>query len=66
MHILLLNTNPVVSRLIALCIREDGVTLEEVTTVDTIERERYDLLFVDDASYSNKVDVFLERNIIIG
>ena len=61
MHILLLNTNPVVSRLIALCIREEHVTLEEVTSLNDVQHARYDLLFVDDASYSEDVDAFLTR-----
>jgi len=60
MHILLLNTNPVVSRLIALCIREDHVSLEEVTVLESTAREQYDILFVDDASYSHEVDSFLD------
>ena len=50
MNILLINTNPVVSRLISLCLRDDSV-LEEVTDVNTVVLDRYDIVFVDDASY---------------
>jgi len=51
MNILLLNTNPVVSRLISLCMRDDEIMLEEVTDVSQVKRDRYDVVFVDDASY---------------
>ena len=50
MNILLLNTNPVVSRLISLCMRDDDTVLEEVTDVNAVTHDRYDVVFVDDAS----------------
>ena len=55
MNILLLNTNPVVSRLVSLCVREDDIVLEEVTDIATVTGEGYDLLFVDDLSYVEEV-----------
>lgn len=51
MNILLINTNPVVSRLISLCMRDDDTVFEEVTDANLIVLDRYDIVFVDDASY---------------
>ena len=51
MNILLINTNPVVSRLISLCMRDDDTAFEEVTEVNAVALDRYDIVFVDDASY---------------
>ena len=64
MHILLLNTNPVVSRLISLCVRDEETVLEEVTNVSFVKRDKYDVVFVDDASYVAEVQGLLE-NILI-
>ncbi len=55
MHILLININPVVSRLIALCMREEHIDLEEVQNIGTVSRDKYDVVFVDDASYDDEV-----------
>ena len=55
MNILLLNTNPVVSRLVSLCVREDDIVLEEVSDIAAVTGEGYDLLFVDDLSYVEEV-----------
>ena len=50
MNILLINTNPVVSRLISLCMRDEDTVFEEVTDVNAVALDRYDIVFVDDAS----------------
>ncbi len=50
MNILLVNTNPVVSRLISLCMRDEATVFEEVTDVNAVTLDRYDIVFVDDAS----------------
>ncbi len=60
MKILLINANPVVSRLLALCTRGEHIVLDEVKGVDTIEDVDYDILFVDDASYLDHVDALLK------
>ncbi len=54
MHILLININPVVSRLIALCMREEHIDLEEVQNIGAVSRDKYDVVFVDDASYDDE------------
>ena len=64
MNILLINDNPVVSRLLALCTRGEHIGLDEVKRVDDIEDVRYDILFVDDGSYVDHIDALLEEGSI--
>jgi len=58
MKILLINTNPVVSRLVSLCTRDESITYEEVEHVTEADDSVYDIVFVDDASYNDKVAAF--------
>lgn len=59
MNILLINTNPVVSRLVSLCTREDDdISFEEVKDVTEVDGSVYDIVFVDDASYNDRVAAF--------
>jgi hypothetical protein len=51
MNILLVNKNPVVSRLLSFCTRDASIELEEVEEVERCSRDRYDVVFVDEASY---------------
>ena len=51
MHILLINTNPVVSRLVRLCIKGDKALLDEVSSLDNVKSESYDIVFIDDMMY---------------
>ena len=64
MNILLINTNPVVSRLIALCLRDEDSALEEVNDISRAKREKYDIVFVDDLSYVDEVERVLEKLIV--
>ena len=61
MHILLINANPVVSRLLVLCTRDEAMELDEVTSLDSVERESYDVVFVDEASYGRDVADLLSK-----
>jgi len=54
MKILLINTNPVVSRLVSLCVRDGSVIFQEVKDIEEIDEDAYDIIFVDDASYDEK------------
>ena len=65
MHILLININPVVSRLISLCMRDDTMNLEEVQNVGAVARDQYDIVFIDDASYVDETQELL-ANLIMG
>jgi hypothetical protein len=60
MKSLLINSNPVVSRLLELCTREKGVHLDEVKLVSLIEKSTYDILFVDIDSYDESMAKLLE------
>ena len=55
MHILLVNNNPVVSRLLDLCTRDENMLLEEVGDVLTLEHDVYDVIFVDEDSYKEQM-----------
>ena len=59
MKILLINANPVVSRLLELCTRHEDIILDEVKSVDALQEADYDLLFINEASYEEKVDLLL-------
>lgn len=52
MRILLINANPVVSRLFTLCMRESGAFMDEISSLDTVPQESYDAVFIDDAAYA--------------
>lgn len=60
MNILLINTNPVVSRLVSLCMRDRSITFEEVDLVSEVSGTYYDIVFIDDASYHDEVAAFLD------
>ena len=51
MNILLINSNPVVSRLISLCMREEDIIFEEVESMSNVILDRYAVVFVDDNAY---------------
>jgi len=59
MDILLINTNPVISRLLVLCTRDDDFHLEEVSHVQTAQRKTYTIVFVDADSCDDEVLRFL-------
>lgn len=61
MHILLINANPVVSRLLVLCTRDEVVILEEVSMIDDVQSTTYDIVFVDEASYGREVAELLVK-----
>lgn len=61
MKILLINNNPLVSRMLALCTRSEEFVLDEVKSVDSIGEGKYDLLFVDESSYVDQIDALLEE-----
>ena len=60
MNILLINDNPVVSRMLTLCTRGEHIGLDEVKRVEDMKDVRYDILFVDDASYVDHIDALLD------
>lgn len=59
MNILLINNNPVVSRLLALCLGNKSISLEEIHDAKEVSQPHYDLLFVDEASYKQETQEML-------
>jgi len=56
MKILLINHNPVVSRLTSLSAKKEKVELDEIKDISAWEeKEEYDIVFVDSESYSNPI-----------
>ncbi|MDQ7085190.1 MAG: hypothetical protein Q9M36_09790 [Sulfurovum sp.] len=60
-HILLINTNPVVSNLFTLCIKSTTMRLDEVTFVEGSIDDSYDIVFVDEALGNTKLYKALEK-----
>ena len=54
MNILLLNNNPVVTKLVTLSAQKSSDKLEIVDNIDEISSNRYDLVVVDDSLYSEE------------
>ena len=65
MNILLINTNPVVSRLFSLCVNDKSMILEEVDNAIDIVRGDYEIVFVDEGSYEGDV-LKLNEKLTIG
>ena len=61
MKILLININPVVSRLLTLCTRDEHIELIEVDNAKKCEKISYDIVFVDESSYVDDVKELLEK-----
>ena len=55
MHILLINKNPIVSQLLSLSVDEMQIHLEEVTEINLASKENYDVVFIDEGSYSDEL-----------
>lgn len=63
MKILLINSNPVISRLFALCLRNTDIELDELKSSDAVEQgEEYDLFFIDDASCGSDMQSFIKTH----
>lgn len=63
MKILLINDNPVVSRLTALSARKEDVQIDEIQEVTELSSDTYDIVFVDADSWSKDVSDVISDNI---
>jgi len=63
MKILLINSNPVVSRLTALSARKEEIQIDEVQEINEVSNSRYDIVFVDADSWSKEVDSAISKDI---
>ena len=62
MKILLINNNPVVSRLTALSARKEYVALDEIKNISELKANDYDIIFVDGESYNNDVSNIIRNS----
>jgi len=63
MKILLINSNPVVSRLTALSARKEEIHIDEVQEINELSNNKYDIVFVDSDSWSNELDTAISKKI---
>ena len=63
MKILLINNNPVVSRLTALSARKEDIEIDEIQEVTELNSDSYDIVFVDGDSWTKDVRDVISENI---
>ena len=63
MKILLINNNPVVSRLTALSARKEDVEIDEIQEVTELNADKYDIVFIDADAWSKDVQDVISENI---
>jgi hypothetical protein len=62
MKILLINSNPVVSRLTALSARKESVALDEIKDISELKNGDYHIVFVDAESFTKEISNFLKNS----
>ncbi len=62
MKILLINSNPVVSRLTALSARKEGVSLDEIRDISDLKKSDYNIVFVDSESLNPEILTILKNS----
>jgi len=60
MDILLINNNPVVERLFSICIENTPSRLDKKKFLTNKDLANYDIVFIDDTSYSNSIEEILK------
>ena len=63
MKILLINNNPVVSRLTALSARKENIEIDEIQEVTELNSDGYDIVFVDADSLTKDVNDTIEEHL---
>ncbi len=63
MKILLINNNPVVSRLTALSARKEDIQIDEIQEVTELQADKYDIVFVDSDSWTKDVHDVISEDI---
>jgi len=59
MNILLINSNPVVARLISLCTKELNTNITHQKTLIVSDLSQYDAIFIDDKTYTKDIENIL-------
>ena len=62
MKILLVNSNPVVSRLTALSARKESVELDEIKDISELKKSDYNIVFVDSEAFSVELSTVLKNS----
>jgi len=62
MKFLLVNSNPVVSRLTALSARKESVELDEIKDISELKNSDYSIVFVDSESYTEELATVLKNS----
>ena len=62
MKILLINNNPVVSRLTALSARKENVSIDEIKNISELKADNYNIIFVDGESFNNDVSNIIRNS----
>lgn len=62
MKILLINHNPVVSRLTTLSAKKENVQLDEIKEINELKASDYSVVFVDNESYNHEVENLLKNS----
>jgi len=62
MKILLINSNPVVSRLTALSARKENIKLDEIKDISELKESDYNIVFVDIESFDSQTANFLKNS----
>jgi len=63
MKILLINSNPVVSRLTALSARKEEIHIDEVQEINEVDNSKYDIVFVDSDSLTKELESDISKKI---
>ncbi len=63
MKILLINNNPVVSRLTALSARKENIEIDEIQEVTELNSDKYDIIFVDSDSLTKDVSDTIKEHL---
>ncbi len=63
MKILLINNNPVVSRLTALSARKENIDIDEIQEVTELSSDKYDIVFVDSDSLTKDVKETIKEHL---
>lgn len=61
MHILLINTNPVVSKLFKLSLKGNKNTLTEMSSIENVEEDKYALIFIDESLCKKRTRELFKR-----
>ena len=63
MNILLVNKSIVISRLVTICIKDIGASLDEIDDISNLKKDNYDIIIVDEQMKSQKLEESINNKI---